>query len=144
MVHTRRFGDFLLEQGAFDLIVAYDVLEHLPDLVAAMTSCLSLLKEGGEMHIQVPYDLSFGAWQDPTHVRAFNERSWLYYTDWHWYLGWKTERFHLEKQQFVLSPVGKALKEQKMAVDDIMRTPKAIDSIVVVLKKNYHRELSMT
>lgn len=135
MVHTRRFGDFLLEQGAFDLIVAYDVLEHLPDLVAAMTSCLSLLKEGGEMHIQVPYDLSFGAWQDPTHVRAFNERSWLYYTDWHWYLGWKTERFHLEKQQFVLSPVGKALKEQKMAVDDIMRTPRAIDSIMVVLKK---------
>lgn len=135
MVETRRFGDFLLEPGFFDLIIANDVLEHLPDLVAAMTSCLSLLTEGGEMHIQVPYDLSFGAWQDPTHVRAFNERSWLYYTDWHWYLGWTTERFHLEKQEFVLSLVGKALKEQNMAATEILRTPRAIDSIKVVLKK---------
>jgi len=134
-VHTRRFGNFLLEPGAFDLIVANDVLEHLPDLVAAMTSCLSLLKEGGEMHIQVPYDLSYGAWQDPTHVRAFNERSWLYYTDWHWYLGWKTERFHLVKQEFILSPVGNVLKEKNMAVAEILRTPRAIDLILVVLKK---------
>jgi SAM-dependent methyltransferase len=135
MVPTRRFGDFLLEPGFFDLIIANDVLEHLPDLVAAMTSCLSLLKQGGEMHIQVPYDLSFGAWQDPTHIRAFNERSWLYYTDWYWYLGWTTERFHLEKQEFVLSAVGKVLKEQHMAVEEILRTPRAIDSIKVVLKK---------
>ncbi len=135
MVCTRRFDDFLLEPGFFDLIIANDVLEHLPDLVAAMTSCLSLLKEGGKMHIQVPYDLSFGAWQDPTHIRAFNERSWLYYTDWYWYLGWTTERFHLEKQEFVLSPVGKVLKEQNMAVAEILRSPRAIDSIMVVLQK---------
>ena len=134
-IHTRRFGNFLLEPGVFDLIVANDVLEHLPDLVAAMTSCLSLLKEGGEMHIHVPYDLSYGAWQDPTHVRGFNERSWLYYTDWHWYLGWRTERFYLAKQEFVLSPVGKLLKEQNMATADILCTPRAVDLIAVVLKK---------
>jgi len=87
------------------------------------------------MHIQVPYDLSCGAWQDPTHVRAFNERSWLYYTDWHWYLGWKKERFHLVKQEFVPSPVGQALIAQNMALADILRTPRAVDLITVVLKK---------
>ena len=134
-VHTRRFGTFRLEAEQFDLIIANDVLEHLPDLVTAMSSCLSLLKESGEMHIQVPYDLSYGAWQDPTHVRAFNERSWLYYTDWHWYLGWKSERFQLVKLDFVLSASGNALKEQKMAAPDILRTPRAVDMMKAVLKK---------
>jgi len=43
-----------------------------------MTNCLKLLRVGGVFKILVPYDLSYGAWQDPTHIRAFNERSWLY------------------------------------------------------------------
>jgi predicted SAM-dependent methyltransferase len=51
--------------------LANDVLEHLPDLRTAMTSCLELLREGGRLHVRVPYDLSHGAWQDPTHVRGY-------------------------------------------------------------------------
>ena len=47
------------------------------------------------MHITVPCDLSYGAWQDPTHVRAFNERSWGYYGEWASYLGWVDWRFEL-------------------------------------------------
>src|SRR5262249_51940570 len=78
---TRRFGTTTIERGYFDEIVANDVLEHIQDLQTAMTSCLELLKLGGRFRIQVPYDLSYGAWQDPTHVRAFNEMSWAYYTD---------------------------------------------------------------
>jgi len=65
-----RLGKFPVEKGMFSEIIANDVLEHIPDLVSAMTNCRDLLKRGGEMHIHVPYDLSLGAWQDPTHVRA--------------------------------------------------------------------------
>ena len=135
MLVTERFAPFQLSPGQFDLIIAYDVLEHLPDLVAAMTSCLNLLSLGGEMHVQVPYDLSYGAWQDPTHLRAFNERSWLYYTDWHWYLGWQNERFVLDKQEFVLSATGTVLMEQGTDITDILRTPRAVDLLKVVLRK---------
>ncbi len=143
IVHTHRFGDFSLEAGAFALIMANDLLEHLPYLVAAMTSSLFLLKEWDEMHVQVPYDLSYSAWQDPTHVRAFNGWSWLYYTDWYWYLGWKTERFNLVKQEFALSPLGRLLQGQNVAVAEILRTSRAVGLIVVVLKKNKNYEISI-
>ncbi len=126
-----RLGDFYVKKGMFDVILANDVLEHVPDLVKSMRNCMDLLKDGGEMRIHVPYDLSYGAWQDPTHVRAFNEKSWLYYTDWHWYLGWE-DRFHLTHLEFTLSNVGESLK---LPQDEILRTPRAVDSMYVILQK---------
>ena len=110
-----RFGVQRLSRGGFDVIVTNDVLEHIPDLPAFMTSCLALLGEGGRMLVSVPHDLSYGAWQDPTHVRAFNERSWLYYTDWHWYLGWTEARFELQSLEMVLSPLGQSLAQSHAA-----------------------------
>ncbi|MGB7584657.1 MAG: hypothetical protein WBM11_07415, partial [Terriglobales bacterium] len=94
-LETLRFGTVVLQNNWFDEIIANDALEHIPNLTLAMTSCLNLLRVGGLFRIAVPYDLSWGAWQDPTHVRAFNERSWLYYTDWFWYMGWTEARFDL-------------------------------------------------
>ena len=126
-----RKGDYRVKPEMFDVILANDILEHVPDLVKAMTNCKELLKVGGEMRIHVPYDLSYGAWQDPTHVRAFNEKSWLYYTDWHWYLGWE-DRFHLTHLEFTLSSVGESLK---LPQDEILRTPRAVDSMYVILQK---------
>ena len=126
-----RKGDLRVKHGMFDVILANDILEHVPDLVKSMRNCFDLLKDGGEMRIHVPYDLSYGAWQDPTHVRAFNEKSWLYYTDWHWYLGWE-DRFHLTHLEFTLSKVGESLK---LPQDEILRTPRAVDSMYVILQK---------
>lgn len=126
-----RFGDLRVKAEMFDVILANDILEHVPDLVKAMTNCKELLKVGGEMRIHVPYDSSYGAWQDPTHVRAFNEKSWLYYTDWHWYLGWE-DRFFVKHLEFTLSEVGESLK---LPQDEILRTPRAVDSMYVILQK---------
>ncbi len=133
-VIATRFGEIQIKPYMFDKIIANDVLEHIPDLVAAMTNCKNLLKPGGEFHIHVPYELSLGAWQDPTHVRAFNENSWLYYTDWHWYLGWE-DRFHLKQMAFNLSEYGNELAEKKLTDAEILRTPRAVDSMSVILCK---------
>lgn len=100
-----------------------------------MRTCLDLLRVGGEFHISVPYDLSYGAWQDPTHVRAFNERSWLYYSDWHWYLGWNDFKFSVAKLDFVLSEYGKKMQAENLASDFIIKTPRAVDSMSVILVK---------
>ena len=116
----------------FSKIIANDVLEHLPDLVAAMKNCRDMLEMGGEMHIHVPYDLSLGAWQDPTHVRAFNEKSWVYYCDWSWYLGWKDTKFEMTHLECRLSKYGAALE---LPQEELMRTPRAVDSMYVILKK---------
>ena len=108
------------------------MLEHVPDLVKCMRNCLDLLDVGGEMHIHVPYELSIGAWQDPTHVRAFNENSWVYYCSWHWYLDWKDFRFEMKHLEYRLSKYGESLELEQ---DELLRTPRAVDSMYVVLRK---------
>ncbi len=134
-IETVRFGTVTIHPAMFEEIVANDVLEHVPDLVALMTTCLELLRVGGVFRISVPYDLSLGAWQDPTHVRTFNERSWLYYTDWFWYLGWHEARFVVDSMEYVHSPLGAAMQDAGTAEDEIVRTPRAIDAMRVVLRK---------
>jgi SAM-dependent methyltransferase len=88
-------GPVRLEAESADTIYANNVLEHVPDLPELMGNCLKLLKTGGRFIIEVPYEHAATAWQDPTHLRALNEKSWLYYTDWFWYLGWFEHRFTL-------------------------------------------------
>lgn len=134
-LETQRFGTIVLQNDSFDEIITNDVLEHIPSLTTAMNSCLNLLKVGGVFRIGVPYDLSWGAWQDPTHVRAFNERSWLYYTDWFWYMGWTEARFDLIEFDLKLSPIGEALQKQKMKGEDLVRHPRAVDHMRVALSK---------
>jgi hypothetical protein len=132
-------ADWVVDIGApmqidrqFSKIIANDVIEHIPNLVQAMTNCRDLLEMGGEMHIHVPYDLSHGAWQDPTHVRAFNEKSWVYYCEWAWYLGWKGSRFEMEHLQMSLSNYGASLE---LPQEEILRLPRAVESMYVILKK---------
>jgi SAM-dependent methyltransferase len=132
---TKRFGSIVLAPGHFDEILCSHVLEHVPDLVSTMTNCLRLLKVGGKFHIVVPYDLSYGAWQDPTHLRALNERSWLYYTEWFWYLGWATHRFAMVALTYDLSPEGKQMLQANQPHDVILRTNRAVDTMTVLLEK---------
>jgi SAM-dependent methyltransferase len=86
-------GPVELLPDSVQLIYANNVLEHVGDLPQLMTNCLRLLKTGGQMLIEVPYEKAPSAWQDPTHVRAFNENAWIYYAEWFWYLGWFESRF---------------------------------------------------
>ena len=101
----------------------------------ALVPLHNLVNFGGKFIINVPYDLSYGAWQDPTHIRAFNQNSWLYYTDWFWYLGWFNHKFDLVELQFMPSPSGHELIKQNVNQDSILSTPRAIDSMHVVLVK---------
>jgi SAM-dependent methyltransferase len=134
-VASPKYGEITIEPGMFDRIIANDVLEHLHDLVTGMTNCLQLLAEGGEFHIGVPYELSLNAWRDPTHVRAFNEHSWLYFTDWFWYLGWESHRFVTTKLDFQVNPLGQQLLQKGMGQEELLRTPRTVDAMSVVLKK---------
>ena len=133
--NTQRFGEITLTAGSFDSIHASHVLEHVPDMVAMMTACRDLLRIGGRMFIEVPYDLSYGAWQDPTHVRALNERSWLYYTDWFWMSGWRDARFVVRSLLLVYSDIGEALIKSGVDSQLVMRTPRAVDVMKVELEK---------
>ena len=134
-VTTRRFGDITLGEGMFEEIVAQDVLEHIRDLPTAMTTLLRWLRPEGVLKVAVPHELSLGAWSDPTHVRAFNERSFDYFTKWSWYLGWRTHHFALARLDFVASPYGQELSAQGRPLEELLRTPRAVDQIYVELVK---------
>ncbi|GHU05547.1 hypothetical protein FACS1894205_5690 [Alphaproteobacteria bacterium] len=132
---TERFGEISLAPGSFSKITAFEVLEHVHDLQQTMRNFLNLLKMGGELIVSVPYDLSCGAWQDPTHVRGFNERSWDYYTNDAWYLGWRDERFELVDLSFILSSIGRNMIHGDGGWPLACRTPRAVDGMRVILRK---------
>jgi hypothetical protein len=73
-------------------------------------------------------------------VRAFNENSWLYYTDWHWFLGWVDMRFDVIFMQFEAGDFGKELIAAGKTRNEIIRTPRAIDSMSVTMRKRYQQE----
>ena len=133
--NTKRFGQISLTEGMFNKIRMFDVLEHVEDVSITMTNLLTLLEDGGELHLCVPYDLGLGAWQDPTHRHAFNENSWLYFTEWHWYMGWREACFNLERIEYIFSKLGKKMRKQGTTLDAILRMPRAVDCMEVHLRK---------
>jgi SAM-dependent methyltransferase len=129
-IHTKTFGEIEIKEEMFDEIHASHVLEHIPDLVSAMWNCYKLLKWGGKMEIAVPYDLSYGAWQDPTHVRAFNEHSWKY-----WCLTWCKEQFGWEEGFSMKKNSIDFTLNRPMPIELALRTPRVIEEMSVTLYK---------
>ncbi len=100
-LQSATLGALTLRAGCLETIYANNVLEHVSDLPALMTNALTLLGDNGIFAIEVPYEGARTAWQDPTHVRALNENSWRYYTEWFWYLGWYTHRFEVARFEYL-------------------------------------------
>jgi SAM-dependent methyltransferase len=120
-------GHVLIEENSLNGIYANNVLEHVPDLPCLMTNLLALLKEDGILEVEVPYEKSMTAWQDPTHLRAMNKNSWLYYTSWFWYLGWFNHRFEIANFQWLDAQVKPCPEEQaafmKVMLKKVKTTP---------------------
>ena len=110
--HAATAGPVELAEGQVEVIVANNVLEHVADLPQLMTQALQLLRVGGKLVIEVPYEHAPTAWQDPTHVRAMNENSWIYYCDWFWYLGWFEHRFNVEQSGYLDLELREAPRER--------------------------------
>lgn len=54
-------------------------IEHVGDLVKFMNELYRILIPGGQCTVIAPYYSSIRAWQDPTHVRAISEATFLYF-----------------------------------------------------------------
>lgn len=75
----RILGDLQAHQwpdAAFDLIVCWDVLEHLPAPGAAMSRMFEALREGGIVVIAVPNRYSLKGWI--TRLTPFAVHAWFY------------------------------------------------------------------
>ena len=69
--------------GSFRLVAAYDVVEHVADLVALVEEVHRVLRPGGRFQCTTPHFSSANAFTDPTHRRALGLRSFDYFADGH-------------------------------------------------------------
>ena len=71
------------KKNSVDEIVCHQYIEHTKDLMKFMNEVWRILKPGAIATMTAPYHSSIKAWQDPTHVRAISEYTFLYYKkDW--------------------------------------------------------------
>jgi SAM-dependent methyltransferase len=69
----------LIPDSSIDCVMASHVLEHIRKLVPLMREIHRIVKPGGFLFAITPHASSDDAWEDPTHVRAFTEQSWIYW-----------------------------------------------------------------
>lgn len=68
--------------GTFDKIIAIDVFEHLDIPVRAwLEECHRILTPGGRLDFRVPHWNDAIAYENPTHRRAFAEKSFDFWDD---------------------------------------------------------------
>lgn len=120
-IDSRYGGTIELAAASIATLYANNVLEHVPSLTTLMGNALALLQDGGQFHIEVPFERAPTAWQDPTHVRAMNENSWIYYTEWFWYLGWFEHRFDLVESAYLDARLKPCAKEHAAFMRVVLR-----------------------
>ena len=68
-----------IKSNSCSKIVCDNLLEHMKNLIFVMNEIWRVCAHLTEVEIIVPYYLSIGAFQDPTHVRYFTEKTFLYF-----------------------------------------------------------------
>ncbi len=68
---------------SFAIVGAYDVLEHVDDLVRVVEEIHRVLRPGGVLQVTTPHFSSANAYTDPTHRRALSLRSFDYFAPGH-------------------------------------------------------------
>jgi SAM-dependent methyltransferase len=99
--HLPQTGPVSLQAGSVELIYAGAALERAADVPRFMRNCLDLLQVGGKLLVQVAHEQAFDTWQNPQHRRAFNEKTWLSFSQQFWQLGWFEHRFHVADFEYL-------------------------------------------
>jgi ubiquinone/menaquinone biosynthesis C-methylase UbiE len=69
--------------NSFTEVRAYDVIEHLQDILKTMEEIHRVCRSGASVKITVPHFSSGNAFTDPTHLHFFSKFSMDYFTEGH-------------------------------------------------------------
>jgi SAM-dependent methyltransferase len=94
-------GALPFRSASFALVGAFDVVEHVADLVALMEEIHRVLRPGGVVRITTPHFSSANAYTDPTHRRSLGMRSFLYFLDGHPLAYYSRARFQLRARSLM-------------------------------------------
>lgn len=81
VVHDLNRLPWPFPSGCFSRVLAYDVIEHLDDVVATMEEIHRVCRDGAVVQITVPHFSSANAFTDVTHRHFFGWFSLQYFTD---------------------------------------------------------------
>ncbi len=84
---------FPFEDSSYDMIVMFDVIEHLDQVVETLYECYRILKPGGILHMKTPHFSSANSYTDPTHKWHLGFYSFDFFVPGH-------ERFYYSKAKF--------------------------------------------
>jgi hypothetical protein len=93
-----------LPTGRFREIHAYDVVEHLDDVVGTFEEIHRVGRAGAVVYVTVPHFSSANAFTDPTHKHYFGEQSFHYLTGEHEHAHYTRVRFRRLESRVVFQP----------------------------------------
>jgi SAM-dependent methyltransferase len=130
-----------LRDESVDSILAFHLVEHLPDLVLFMEEAHRVLKPDGTVDIEVPHGGTLRYLGDPTHRTAVTCSTFRYFEPgypYNFYSGarFKTERMELVMPRFWLRPVWRLLWRRRMWTTERWLVRFCIDfSMRIMLRK---------
>jgi SAM-dependent methyltransferase len=88
----------------FEECTAYDVIEHLDDIVAIMEEIHRVCRHGAIVRITVPHFSCANAYTDPTHRHYFTSSSFHYFTGDHEFSFYTKYRFKRRANRIMFAP----------------------------------------
>jgi len=104
VVHDLNVLPWPFESSSFDEVHAYDVIEHLDDLLKTIEEIHRVTRPGGAVHLTVPHFSSDGAFTDPTHRHYFGMMTFDYLTEGHQLSFYTNAKFRVKTRQLVFRP----------------------------------------
>ena len=104
IVHDLTRLPWPLPSDAFREVYAFDVIEHLDDVVRVMEEVHRICRPGARVHITVPHFSSANAFTDPTHRHQFSCFSFDYFDESHGLAFYSRARFKRRSVQIVFYP----------------------------------------
>lgn len=81
IIHDLNNFPYPFPDNQFDLIVGYQVIEHLEDVLAVMKELHRIAKPGAIIRLDTPHYSDVSSFRDPTHRHHFTCESFIYFTE---------------------------------------------------------------
>jgi SAM-dependent methyltransferase len=104
VVHDLDVRPWPFPDDRFQQVFAFDVVEHLADVVAAMEELHRICRNGASIEITVPHFSSGNAFTDPTHRHFFSRFSFDYFDSTHAFAFYSAARFRVVRATLIFHP----------------------------------------
>ena len=104
LIHNLNHYPWPVPNNFFTEVRAYDVIEHLDDILATMEEIHRVCRHGAIVQITVPHYSCANAFTDPTHQHYFGFSSMFYFTEGNATRFYSTARFRIRKTTLVFQP----------------------------------------